>query len=484
MNARLANDIRLIGPAWLGGMTLIIASAFLPHTGKAWVGTITVVGCLIIAGSVFGAEFGHGTLPQLLAQPIERRRIWWAKMLVLALGLSSLILILLTIEHATWPVAIVAAAAFCTVPFFTLVGRSTISGIILSIPIPGLIFIIGALLGLWLLRPSGETVNEERLHFWMRAYFYVVLPGYCAVVFYLGYRRFVNFEVAGREPPQVRLPASVQGGLERIVSNLIPSEYRYVRALVAKELHLQHNATVLLLIFATLQLLAILYAKIAQVQDAEPFFTVPLFIYLGTMPCIIGSSAVAEENNLGTRSWHLTLPCSIRLQWFVKLSVVALLATVFVVAVPAFWLILGCSIGMGLESISIGVALLFCSPTLVVTLIAFYASSFSRDTLRALLAAFGICASIVTILALGGSMIESSTVARRQPQHASTIGLLATGWILFGLPLSCLLVLALRSSFKHFAALGRGRIWRNVLTVVLCPIVLFFLLLILVFSVR
>jgi len=78
---------------------------------------------------------------------------------------------------------------------------------------------------------------------------------------------------------------------------------RHLRALVTKELHLQHNATILFLFFGVLQPLAIAYIKLAHPKDPEPYFMVPLFIYAALMPLVIGSSSIAEETNLGTRAY-------------------------------------------------------------------------------------------------------------------------------------------------------------------------------------
>lgn len=473
MNPRITKDIRLLRPAWLLTAGLMIVSMLLPNGGKGWVAIIAVFGCLVVAATIFGAEFGHGTISQLLTQPIDRRPIWREKMLIMAAALGSLILLLLTIEAPAWPVAVVAACAFCTIPFFTLVGRSTISGIILSIPIPGIIFVVGALLALWLLRPSG--LNEERLHFWVRAYCYILLPAYCALVFYLGYRRFLTFEIAGREQPQVRLPAAMQAGLERLASSILPIGHRHLRSLIAKELHLQHNAAVLVLIFSVLQLLAIVYVKLTHVPDAEHYFVVPLFIYIATMPLVIGSSAIAEETNLGTRAWHLTLPVSVRTQWFTKLGVVLVFAIIMGIGVPLLWVAIGFALGIiDLTSPDTLGLVLFCLSVLLVTAIAFYASSFSRDTLRALLTAFGLCIGLVFILAVSEPIASRLAVPiLKDADMPSLLHTLIANWILLGVSLTCFLVVLLRGSFKHFATLAPRRIWTNVLLVFLSPILLF-----------
>ena len=474
MNPRIAKEIRLLLPAWVLTAALMIVALLLPNGGKGWAAIIAVFGCLVVAATIFGAEFGQGTISQLLTQPIDRRRIWREKMLVMAAALGSLILLLLTIEARAWPVAVVAACAFCTIPYFTLVGRSTIGGIILSIPIPGIIFVLGALLALWLLRPS--VLNQERLHFWFRAYFYILLPAYCALIFYLGYRRFLTFEIAGREQPQVRLPSAMQAGLERLASSILPVGHSRLRSLIAKELHLQHNSAVLVLIFSVLQLLAIVFIKVTQASDTE-FFLVPLFIYVATMPLVIGSSAIAEETNLGTCAWHLTLPVSVRAQWFTKLCVVLVFAIIMGVGVPLAWLAVGFALGIVplTSSDILGFLVLFCSSVLLVTAIAFYASSFSRDTLRALLTAFGLCIGLVFLLTLSEPI--ASHIVRPIVDDMPYRSFILAFWILLGLSLACFLVLLLRGSFKHFKTIDRRRIWSNALLVFLSPILLFFSLL-------
>ena len=478
MNLRVAKDIRLIAPPWLLTAALMIATTFLPHGGE-WAVIIAVFGCLIVAASIFGAEFTHGTMSQLLAQPIDRRRIWRQKMLIRAAALGSLSLLMFSRERGTWGVAAVAACAFCTIPFFTLIGRNTVSGIILSIPIPGLIFVAGAAVTLWLLRPSlpDSAFNQERIHLWVRAYFGVLLPAYCIVVCYLGYRRFCTFEVVGRQQRQVRLPSSMQTDLDMCLSSLIPPKYRHVRSLVAKELHLQHNAVILFLIFAALQLLAIGYTNLADPEDREFWFSLPIIIYVITIPLVIGSSAIAEETNLGTRALNLTLPCSVRAQWLLKLSVVLMFTMLFAVAVPLFWFIIGWAIGLvPLESAPYPALLRLCCSVLFLTLMAFYASSFCRDTLRALLTAFGLCISIVMLIGLFQGALNLFQI--RVIVGDGPLG----DVLLFGLPLLCLLILLLRGSLKQFHAIHRGPLWTDMLAVVVCPIMLHFLVIFALFA--
>jgi ABC-2 family transporter len=498
MNPRIVKDIRLLLPAWLLTAALMIATALLPQ-GSEWAVTIGIFGCLIVAASIFGGEFGHGTISQLLTQPVHRRRIWFGKMLVLVVSLGLLLVGMLSVARVSWPVTVVVVCVFCTVPFFSLVGRSTIAGVILSVPIPGIIFVVGGLLILWLLRsgtlaaPSDyEVINEQRLHFWMGAYFGIVLPVYCALLYCLGYRRFRRLEISDLNERQVRLPKSMQTFYESLIRRLFSARHPVLRALVTKELHFQHNAMLLVLIFAVLQTLAALYIKLAHPKDAESYFIVSLFIYSALIPLVIGSSAIAEEQNLGVRVWHLASPCSTRVQWLIKIAVVLFFAGLFGVCVPLLWIAVGGSIVPGWDWPDETALGLFCCGVLLLTMLAFYTSSFSRDTVRALLIAAGLCVALSFALMWLGYAVEHSSLrsgALLWPfmeyfGSPAVARVLTSAWLVIGLPVLCLFILLLLGSFKHFKTLDHSpaRIWSNILLVFLPPVAFFFLLVNLAFA--
>jgi len=484
MNPRIAKNIRLVRPAWLLAVGLLIVAAFLP-SGAEWATIVVIFACPIIAAAAFGGEFAHGTISQLLTQPVDRRRVWFDKMLVTGAALGSLLLIMVAIARPSWPVTVVAACAFCTIPFFTLVGRNTLSGVILSIPIPGLLFVIGAALALWLLRSGGldtvkarDAFDEQRLTFWTRAYLGVVLPAYCAIVYVAGYRYFRRLEVTNLIERQLRLPGRLPIAFQRLAGHLLPIARHPIRALIGRELHFQSSTLTVFVMFAVLQLLAVIYIKLGQPRDPEPYFIVPLVMYAVIMPLVIGSSAIAEERNLGTRAWHLTLPISARAQWFVKLGVVLFSAALFGL-VPVAWLFVNLPSSELLpdlpELFPLFTAVLF------LTLIAFYASSFSRDSTRALLATVGLVLAMGLIGAWLGALLHWTLISPDLLLSFSTPAVnsvLKSPWFILGLPLLCFLVLLMIGSFKHFSTLdhSRTRICANILLVFLPPLFLLFLL--------
>ncbi|MGA2662174.1 MAG: hypothetical protein ABSH34_32240, partial [Verrucomicrobiota bacterium] len=89
MKALVQKEIRLLAPAY--GLALVLAIVpvwLLPEvTGNAAAGVYVFpfwFGAMMLALSAFGREFGLGTFPLILVQPLERNRIWRTKTAVLA----------------------------------------------------------------------------------------------------------------------------------------------------------------------------------------------------------------------------------------------------------------------------------------------------------------------------------------------------------------------------------------------------------------
>ncbi|HEX9047607.1 MAG TPA: hypothetical protein VF988_11315 [Verrucomicrobiae bacterium] len=95
MNALIKKEIRLLLPGWAAVLLLETA---LPWFGKdadaifGWMPAAFFFGMVILAVDVFGREFNLGVFPSLLAQPIERQRIWRTKMGLLGLAAALIFL--------------------------------------------------------------------------------------------------------------------------------------------------------------------------------------------------------------------------------------------------------------------------------------------------------------------------------------------------------------------------------------------------------
>ena len=89
MKPLYAKEIRLLQPAWLMALLLAVVPVWLGPRGpydspQGMALAAFLFGMVMLALSVFGREFGLQTFPLLLAQPVERRRIWWTKSGLLA----------------------------------------------------------------------------------------------------------------------------------------------------------------------------------------------------------------------------------------------------------------------------------------------------------------------------------------------------------------------------------------------------------------
>src|ERR1035437_10236400 len=96
MNALIAKEMRLLLPAY--GMALLLAVIpvwLFPEVNQpvadSAIGPIWL-GAVLLALSAFGREFGLKTFPLLLAQPLERRRIFWSKTGVLAGAMATVLI--------------------------------------------------------------------------------------------------------------------------------------------------------------------------------------------------------------------------------------------------------------------------------------------------------------------------------------------------------------------------------------------------------
>jgi hypothetical protein len=437
--------------------------------------------CPLIAASSFGFEFSNGTLAQLLSQPVDRRRLWFEKMLTLGAMLAPLALVSLLIYFGKidkplyWLLLLIPVCCFCATPFFTFLTRGTMGGVVLSIAAPMVIFLGGGALILWLFKKGvvlgqtqgEEAINEQKLFHWLGWYFGIAMTVYCGTFYYLGYRWFQRLQVADMVERQIGLGAPLHRISERLLDQAFTGKFRYLAALLGKELHLQQNAVTLWLAFTAIQITAVVFINVAHPESGENYFIVPLAIYVVLMPLVIGGCAIAEERKFGVRAWHLTLPTSYRTQWLAKLAVVFTITALLGMAVPFAWCCLCPSLCPSLSPLGKpsfdSIVPLIATP-LLVTAVALYASSFARDTLRAILGALGICAGFglaVDILSQAAGKVEPFSVplllplVERLADGVQNLRFQPAIWTAVSVISLVLLVSLLVGAFFHFRAFER-----------------------------
>ncbi|MGE3312417.1 MAG: ABC transporter permease, partial [Limisphaerales bacterium] len=422
----------------------------------------------LLASLPLGVEFQQRTLATLLAAPVERQRVWNIKISVLAVGLFSQILVLLVtglvaqggMTHQLvlvigWALAF-ALAAWATVPWWSLVTRNLIAGLVFSVAVPPLTLVLLGSLVDWLSSPFAWLSNASTVLLG------ILGGGYLLGAPWFARKRWLTMEapdLAERELSGLFLPKRSSIEARR------PSRKPWLGELVGKELRLQ---TTTLVTLAAGVLLAGVKPMLPQTVVSQELASLLIGMFAVVSVILAGSTAIAEERRLGTLDSQVLLPVSRVTQWWLKF--LAGLVITGVAALLLFQLVPGSQRTFGLL---IQFAVL---PTLFV--FCFLASSAAPNSLRALLlglaftgvllalcyglAAFGLTDTHIRVsgqfeefrenpepwLARARALSESEVARLNTPIVPRYVGYLMTaGFVLAAIPV----VLAVAFSFRNFA---------------------------------
>ncbi len=405
MNVRLIKETRELLPLLAGTLLLMVVPSLIWHGEAGWVvGLALAVGCAMLAGSAFGHEFHHRTMPLLLSQPLARSALWRDKMVVLGIAVlvavtaaevCQLVYALQSRAEEPFAIAAIGICAFCGAPFWTLVLRHGLHGSACAIGAPlALVMMLSVL-------AQRFEVSEDR----MVAPVVILLVLYCTTVYWLGYRRFLRLEDVERPARELRLPAALESLLTRPLA-AVGSRFRGPFAtLLKKELRLQQTCFVLAGIFFVIAFggfcLIHLHKNIGVGTVAFDFL-----VFMAILPLIAGVIAVTEEKAWDLAEWHLTLPPSALQQWWAK--GLTALSTSFVLGLllPAVMLLTGAAV-LDPRKLpgSLPPAALVAGWVLgqmLLTTVALYAATLCRSAVKAILLAIGIAAAgFGLLLALG-----------------------------------------------------------------------------------
>jgi len=394
-----ANELRALLPLWLPCVFVIAAGGAL--TGPRFSGLAMAgfaFGSFTIGAHAIGHEYTHGTLGALLAQPVERRSVLLVKLGIL----TALLAILAATAQATTggagslvlsPAAVSLLVLLCALfvaPALTMLGRSSIAGVVFTVALVGLI--VGAaeiVSGLRFAGPDPAADGFRGLFIWW------VTLAVCAVCATASWQLFTRLQALDGRGNDIMLPAW------RVADDATTSPRRRpLWCLAAKEVHLQQMVFVVAALFVCAML------AISLVEAMEPGRGLALVppaaaLYTCCVPLVAGSMASAEERQLGTAQWQLLLPVSASRQWLVKSGMALALSLGLTLALPtaADWLL---SVrpdwvwpgGLRLNTLR--------SPVLIVVLltsISLYVSSLSRSGIRALLVAVSAAGSTAMVIA-------------------------------------------------------------------------------------
>lgn len=331
---QIRKEFRALLPWWAGivavmAICLGLELAYLKHS-PSQMGLLVVSLCTYALGAIclgalsFGHEYGHRTLPCLLAQPIARKQV----LIVKGVALSVLLGLLALVGRATleiplsWPTSPRTAIIFwlpllcavCLAPWLTLVSRGTLPGVVFTVALAVVLFITGG---------------------WLGVPYVAIWPivGVLAVVAaMLTWRTFVRLEVAGDRSSEFDL---VPWSIARPTSTRTTVVGHPAFVLVRKELRLQQVTFGLGAFITTLWIAVSLTESLAPDRLPAGIRYVAAFVIGGLVSVLCGALASAEERQLGTADWQRLLPVTHRAQWAIKAGTALAVALLLAAALPA-----------------------------------------------------------------------------------------------------------------------------------------------------
>jgi hypothetical protein len=412
MNALVRKEIRMMLPAFAAAMVLAIAPVWLLPFDRLNPGAIPtllfLLGVMMLALSSFGREVGLKTMPFLLAQPLERSRIWRTKVsllgvcVVMAFGawqFSS------TLQSALHPVprAMPEMMAFSVVStamyaaggvWLTLLLRQVLAAFWLAILAP------------WALAISLQVIGGTE------PVMFTVLGLYSVAVFFLARWQFLHFQDTAWTGRAITF-----GRNRAIATASLIRERGPWRASFRKELKLHEFTLAGMAALFVLHLGVVLVRKFGahalgeMTRSALQSFS----LFWAVVPLVAGSQSVAEERQLGTLDGALCLPVSRRAQFGIKLVFVIVLGGLLspMLMFAAEWI--AREIGAGTGTV-VGHSFDFnpvVASFLALSLLSFYASTLTRSVVQALAAGIVVTFVFARLIGIMEQPVNYPVIGRR-----------------------------------------------------------------------
>jgi hypothetical protein len=372
------------------------------------------IGCFLgiplLATLPIGIEFQNGTLTSLLAQPLERRQLWRQKITVSLIAILPVALLYLLAGGrnpdfmpdvwmaAAWMVATAAGAMVST-----LIAKSTMGGFALS---SGVYWILFFLWSYFADRQREDGVLPNSF-LWASA---IGLFSYSIVVILLGRWLFLRFQpVDGVLAGDALSP--IARFLPRMKTNWLRSRPRgAILNLISKEMRLLKIVWLLSLLSLASWTFLVWFHFIPGRAEYFNIYTseipVSLAILLSFLIALLaGALSLGEEKTSGTYAWHLTLPLSASLQWFLKLFIAIVACLICALGAPLFVLVArGRLAGVPYSYLGWTGLWFWILMALFTTLLAFWCSCQVKGAVRAVLCFFPILFSMELAASLGVGM--------------------------------------------------------------------------------
>jgi hypothetical protein len=430
----IQNEIRGLWPVW-ASVVIVTSWQLLPGvrplTLPSFLGILVfTLGLPILALLPFATEFHYGTFPVLLAQPIDRKRIWKRKTFVAAAAALSAAL---PFARAWWraggdapAIAVVwTTISICTAAFWTLRARSLVGAISESmVQLAGFIVVYMATV-FGLAYPTSTRV------------LIALSVIYSAAMLWLGHRRLLRFQATDSAASNTLIVKQPRG-LDRLVPMPSVRKSGAMLNLVGKELSLLwHVIPLTLLAVAVLICLTVLRysvdpeAPIVGFLSRWPQAGVGVVVAHGMLVCVLaGLLPVGLEREAGTLSWHLMLPISARRQWAVKLITaigVTVSCSAFIALLAAQ--LLGAPFVSLISSPTNAVLLAWLSGLAVGTVVLFWCATASRGPIQAVMWTIPFSVTLLLAAATGSLLGRLAGSLLPSPPHPLLLTDSARLWI-------------------------------------------------------
>jgi hypothetical protein len=351
MNPRLAKEFRPLLFPWcvcaLAGFGHLAGQV--SHSGVAQFAVAVAAfalftGCLILAAIPFGSEFQQRTWSLLLGQPVERTRLWKEKFLAATVAVLALVAV-----HGLMVVALgkklpfedmlpcvgFVVATICSAGFCALAARSVIGGMAFAVGWQFLVFAgVSGITYLGFKVLGREPITNE----WpiLAAYIGVGMA-YSTFTLWLGWRTFAKLEVRdAAASANLALPGWMAPKKMTTLFRCQPTGN--LRNLIRKEVGLQKPIFTIaaFLVACWIVTFLLLLLEPSGHKLYEGVLNGLTAVHIAIITLLAGCVAIGDERSLGLAAWHLTLPASVRRQWFVKLLVTVATIVLVGIILPLF----------------------------------------------------------------------------------------------------------------------------------------------------
>ena len=337
--------------------------------------------CAALGALSIGHEYTYRTLPMLLSHPASRARILLVKLAVLAVMLIALSSVawrtgVIPTRAAAPIVGLSVLCALSVAPWLTMLSRNPLAGAVLTMPVPGWVWVIASLF-------AGQSLKLAAFEWGM--------VGVCVIAAVLGWRLFMRLEAIEGRSHAVWLPtARADAAAGRLAHPMW--------LLAKKELALQLPSIAVAAIYVLgwsggvgVGTRCVHSGSSASLERRSRGADTPLQRLLAI---VIGSLASAEERQLGTLEWQVLLPMASWRQWAVKVATALGLTMLLTVGVPALSVLLSGG--------HVQIDRFYAAATLLLMSVSLYVSSLSANGLRAFLVS--LPATLVILVAVLASV--------------------------------------------------------------------------------